>query len=74
MKIVVTELQTFDTGAVQTLNYAYDNENSALAKFHSILASAAVSALPVHACIVYTNDGTLLRSECFKHEAAPASE
>lgn len=74
MKIVVTELQTFDTGVVQALNYAYDSENSALAKYHSILSAAAVSSLPVHACVVYTNDGTMLRSECFKHEAVPTPE
>lgn len=68
LKYLVTEVQTWSTGSVQTPTYAYDNENSALAKYHTILAAAAVSSLPVHACMLYTNEGNLLRSECFKHE------
>lgn len=73
-KYFVTEIQTWDGGSVQNPTWAYDNENSALAKYHSVLASAAVSSLPVHACMMFTDEGFYLRSECFKHETTPEPE
>lgn len=75
MKIIVTEIQKFADGAMTTPSYAYDAvENTrfspqADAKYHSILASAAVSAVPVHACIMYTEEGEYIESKCYKHEA-----
>ena len=68
MKFLVTEIQTFDTGAVSNPTYAYDTENAALSKYYSILSAAAVSKLPVHACMLFTNNGVALRSECFTHQ------
>ena len=73
-KYLVTEIQTWDTGAVQTPTWAYDDENSAMAKYHSVLAAAAVSKLPVHACTLYTAEGFPMRNECYKHEPQPAPE
>lgn len=70
-KYLVTEIQTWDSGAVQTPTWAYDNEDSALAKYHSVLAAAAISSLPEHACILYTEEGFPMRNECFKHEVEP---
>lgn len=71
MKYLVTEIQTFDTGAIATPTYAFDNRNSAEAKFHNILGAAAVSALPEHACVMFTSDGRLLRNECYRHVVEP---
>ena len=68
MKIIVTEIQKFADGTMTTPSYAYETINSADAKYHSILASAAVSAVPVHSCIMYTEEGTYLKSECYKHD------
>ena len=68
-KIIVTEIQKFADGTMTTPSYAYDNRNSADAKYHSILASAAVSAVPVHACIMYTEEGFPLDHYCYHHEA-----
>lgn len=68
-KIIVTEIQKFENGQMSTPSYAFDDRNAAEAKYHTILASAAVSALPVHSCIMFTEEGLTLRSECFKHEA-----
>lgn len=67
MKYLVTEIQKFENGQMSTPSYAYDNRNSAEAKFHSILASAAVSALPVHSCILFTEEGFVLDTHCYKH-------
>ena len=69
MKYLVTEIQTFDTGAVSNPTYAYDTENAALAKYHQILSTAAVSKLPTHACMLFTSEGVALRSEFFTHKA-----
>lgn len=71
MKYLVTEIQTWDNGAVQTPTYAYDNENSAKAKYYQILSAAAVSSLPVHTAMIYTDEGFFMASECFKHDPVP---
>lgn len=76
MKYLVTEIQTFENGAVSNPTYAYDNENSALSKFYSVLSAAAVSKLPTHACMLFTSEGIALKSECFIHpvEEEPSAE
>lgn len=48
--------------------YAYSDLNAAEAKFHSILASAAISSLSCHTCMLYTNTGDIIRSEKYMHE------
>lgn len=71
MKYLVTEIQTFENGAVSTPSYAYDDQQAAEAKYHAILASAAGSKLPVHAAILFTDEGFPLRHECYKHDVVP---
>ncbi len=73
MKFLVTEIQTFENGTVSNPTYAYDNENSALAKYFSILSAAAISKLPTHACMLFTNEGITLRSEYFTHKSEEAT-
>lgn len=68
MKYVVIEFQTYANGTMSTPTYAFDNMLSAEAKYHSILAAAAVSSLPVHSCVLMTNEGVFIKTECFKHE------
>ena len=68
-KILVTEIQKFADDNMSTPSYAYDNMNSAEAKYHAILAGAATSALPVHAAIMFSEVGFPLIHECYKHEA-----
>ena len=68
-KIIVTEVQKFANDQISTPSYAYDDMNAAEAKFHSVLASAAVSQLPVHSCIMFSEEGFPLRHECYKHDA-----
>lgn len=68
MKYLVIEMQTFSNGAMSTPTYAFDDEASALVKYHTILATAVKSALPVHAVAMMTNTGICIRSEHYKHE------
>ena len=74
MKIIVTEIQKFADGGMSTPSYAFDSQQAAEAKYHSILAGAAVSALPVHAAIMFSEEGFPLRHECYKHETAESAE
>ena len=74
MKIIVTEIQKFEDGAMSTPSYAYDSQLSAEAKYHAILAGAAVSALPVHAAIMFSEEGFPLKHECYKHVLEEAAE
>lgn len=69
-KYLVTEIQVWDTGAVQNPTYAYDDENKALAKYHNILSAAAVSTLPMHSALMFLDNGKPLRYESFTHEVA----
>ena len=64
---IVIELQTYDNGTVGNIVNKYDTLNEAESKWHSVLAAAAVSTLPVHAAVILTNAGTLIRSEYFMH-------
>lgn len=71
MKFIVLEVQKFANGSISTPAYAYDTKQSADAKYHSILAAAAVSTLPVHTCVMLTEEGMFIKSECFTHEQEP---
>lgn len=75
-KYLVIEIQRFENGQMATPAYAYDNLNSAEAKYHTILAGAAGSSLPRHAAILMSDEGFPLRHECYNHivEEEPAAE
>lgn len=64
---IVIELQTNADGTVGNLVYQYASLDEAESKFHYILAAAAVSALPVHAAVMLTNAGTMVKSEYYRH-------
>lgn len=64
---IVIELQTNADGTVGNLVYQYNNRDDAESKFHSILASAAISSLPVHAAVMLTNAGTMVKSGYYRH-------
>lgn len=64
---IVIELQTNAEGVVGSLVYKYESRDEAESKFHSILAAAAISALPVHAAVMLTNAGTMVKSEFYRH-------
>lgn len=64
---IVIEIQTSALGVVSTLTYQYDERDAAEAKYHQILAAAATSSLPVHAAVMLTNAGTMIKSEFYRH-------
>ena len=64
---IVIELQTNAEGVVGSLVYKYDSRDEAEGKYHNILAAAAISSLPVHAAVMLTNAGTMVKSEYYRH-------
>lgn len=67
MKHIVIELQTNEDGTVGTLVTAHETRNAAESAYHSVLAAAAISALPQHAAVLLTSEGTLIDSRCYEH-------
>ena len=74
MKYLVMEIQTFEGGAISTPTFAYDDQQSALAKYYAILSAAATSKLPYHAAVLMNNLGTVQMSDCFEHAPEPEGE
>lgn len=74
MKYLVIEIQKFANDQMSTPTYAYDSQNSAESKYHTILAAAANSQLPVHSALLINEEGYPLRHECYKHEIEPEPE
>jgi hypothetical protein len=74
MKYLVIEIQKFDTGAIANFAWAYDNINSAEAKYHALLSVAAVSKLYVHTVILVNETGYMLKHESYDHTPEPEPE
>lgn len=69
---IVIEIQT--STQVATIVTSHSNRNEAEQKYHQILSAAAVSAVPKHAAVMLTEEGTRLKSECYIHEQEPVVE
>ena len=70
-KYLVMEIQTWDTGAIQTPTNAYDTRERAESKYHDILSKAAVGTLPVQAAVLLTNEGYVLETKHYEHAVEP---
>ena len=64
---IVIELQTNADGSIGNFVWAYEDKDQAFSKYHHVLASAAISALPCHACVILKNDGQQIAAESFEH-------
>lgn len=65
MKFIVIEIQKNAEGVVGNFVWAFDTINEAESKFHSVLASAAVSNLPCHSAVLLNETGYCIKHECF---------
>ncbi len=68
---IVIEIQVNANGTVGTLVDSFADQQAAESKYHTVLASAAVSNLPKHAAIMISDEGFPLRNECYKHIPVP---
>lgn len=65
---LVIEIQTMADGSVATLTNQYSNQLEAESKYHTVLAAAALSHLPVHAAVLCTNYGSVLMAQHYTYE------
>lgn len=64
---IVIELQKNAEGQVANLVTAYNTLAEAESKYHSILASAAISDIPVHSAVILSEEGFPVANKCYKH-------
>ena len=62
---LVVELQTNDQGVTAFLTDIKPTRQTANQKYHTILASASVSGLPIHSACIIDPTGRCLVSECY---------
>lgn len=68
MMFIILETQTYKDGAVGTLIDSYADRNEAESKYHAVLSAGAVSKVPIHTAFMLTDDGYVVKSECYRHE------
>lgn len=68
MPFLVVELQKNEDGTLTHLVTSKDEQAEAESKYHEILKFAAVSAIPVHSAVILSEEGFLVKRECYKHE------
>ena len=66
MKYLVIEIQKQANGTVGNIVRAFDDKGSALNKFFTVCAAAAISELPIHSVVCMTEDARILEREVFK--------
>lgn len=65
---IVIELQKSTEGTVSNIVTSHNNLAEAESKFYSVLAAAAISAIPVHSAILVSEEGFPVKHQCYKHE------
>lgn len=65
--IIIQEIQTNGTQTALTPAATFTDRNQAEARFHTILAAAAVSTVEVHTVIMYDEHGNVLKREFYEH-------
>lgn len=64
---IVIELQKNADGVVSNIVNSYEKLADAESKYYSILATAAVSKVPVHSATIITEEGNQMKHQCYKH-------
>lgn len=64
-KYIVAEIQTNDSGTVSSIATAYDDYYKAESKYHTVLAAAALSNLPVHSAVLLDNLGGMIHTQSY---------
>lgn len=65
MKYIVLEIQAGDTVAV--LVNDFNDLSNAENKYHTILAYAAISEIPIHSALLMTEDGIVNKQYTYRH-------
>lgn len=68
------ENQVYANGGHGLLYDHFDNLNSALAKYYTVCAAAAISELPYHAAFLIRDDGITIEARVFDRRVEEESE
>jgi len=72
MKYLVIEIQKFADGTIAVPPIAtYDTFFGAINKFHTVMAAAAISEVPVHSCVVLNEVGQEIRMDSYDKNSSP---
>ncbi len=71
---IVIEIQINDAGEVATIVTTDTDYWIAQQKYHSILAAAAVSALPVHTAVILTPYGDTITKQAYNRRTPEPEE
>lgn len=66
---IVIELQIAQDGTAGNFVFTYTDINQAESKYHTILASAAISNVYRHSAAILNDRGETMKSESFRHIA-----
>lgn len=69
----IVELQVNGDSGANIVKTA-DTYEGAMSKYHTVLASAAVSSVDKHSCIVLDDEGRHMARECYIHSKADETE
>ena len=64
---IVIELQKNAEGVVSNIVTPFETLAEAESKYYTILASAAISHVPVHSAIIVSEEGFPVKHQCYKH-------
>ena len=76
----IIEIQQYANGEFgHIVHFAFDENATkarlkAEAKYHEVLAAAAVSELPQHSATLLTSDGRAVMNQCYRHEIVQGEE
>lgn len=65
---VVIELQEYND-TLQNLVTAHTTLREAESKYHTVLAAAAVSTVPVHSAVLLSGNGNVIKNESYRHDS-----
>ena len=64
---IVIELQKNEEGVVSNIVTSHNSLAEAESKYYSVLASAAVSTIPMHSAALLSEEASPVRNQCYKH-------
>lgn len=66
MNYIVIEIQKFENGTVAVPPIAtYDSFFDAVSRWHTIMATAAISDVPVHSAVILTETGQEIKMDSY---------
>ena len=65
---IIIELQSYNDGTLGHIVQTASDVNEANSKYHQVLAAAAISQVPVHACTLLDRDGLQIKCETYHHD------